>query len=98
MNDASAIERVERVIDEAFGPDRYWTMPDPIAGGEDFASVVDIIPGAFIFMGACPADVDPNTASTNHSNKALFDDSVLADGAALLASLAFDVLNEAAAQ
>jgi hippurate hydrolase len=92
MNDAAAIERVERVIDEAFGPGRYWTMANPIAGGEDFASVVDIMPGAFVFMGACPDGIDPNSASTNHSNRALFDDSVLADGAALLASLAFDTL------
>jgi amidohydrolase len=92
MNDATAIDRVERVIGDAFGEGRYWTMPDPIAGGEDFASVVDIIPGAFVFMGACPDGMDPNVAATNHSNKALFDDSVLADGAALLASLAFDTL------
>jgi amidohydrolase len=98
MNDAKAISRVEHVIEEAFGPGRYWNMPDPIAGGEDFASVVDLIPGAFVFMGACPADADPGQASTNHSNKAVFDDSVLADGAALLASLAFDALNQAAAQ
>jgi amidohydrolase len=92
MNDAAAIERVEHVIGQAFGPGRYWTMPDPIAGGEDFASVVDLMPGAFVFMGACPDGIDPSTASTNHSNKALFDDSVLADGAALLAALAFDTL------
>ena len=98
MNDAKAIARVERVIEEAFGPGRYWKMPDPIAGGEDFASVVDLIPGAFVFMGACPDGLNPNKASTNHSNKALFDDSILADGAALLASLAFDTLNEAAAR
>ncbi len=92
MNDEESIKRVERVINEAFGPGRYWNMPDPIAGGEDFASVVDVIPGAFVFMGACPEGIDPATASTNHSNKALFDDSILADGSALLASLAFDVL------
>lgn len=92
MNDAAAIERVEHVIGQAFGPGRYWTMPDPIAGGEDFASVADLMPGAFVFMGACPDGIDPSTASTNHSNKALFEDSVLADGAALLAALAFDTL------
>ena len=40
--------------------------------------------------------VGHSSASTNHSNKAMFDDSVIADGAALLASLAFDALNEAA--
>ena len=98
MNDPKAIVQVERVIGEAFGDGRYWNMPDPIAGGEDFASVLDLIPGAFVFMGACPEDIDPSTASTNHSNRAMFDDSVLADGAALLASLAFDSLTVAAAQ
>jgi amidohydrolase len=98
MNDSRAIERVEKVIGEAFGANRFWTMKDPIAGGEDFASVLEAIPGAFVFMGACPPGNDPSKASTNHSNKALFDDSALADGSALLAALAFDTLNEAAAQ
>jgi hypothetical protein len=37
------------------------------------------------------------TAAVNHSNKAEFDDTVLADGAALLAALAFDHLSEPAA-
>lgn len=96
MNAPEAIDRVETVIDEAFGPGRYWSMEHPIAGGEDFASVLDAVPGAFIFMGACPPSVDHLQAATNHSNKALFDDSILADGAALLASLAFDALNRAA--
>lgn len=95
MNAPEAINRVETVIDEAFGAGRYWSMEHPIAGGEDFASVLDAVPGAFIFMGACPPSVDHLQAATNHSNKALFDDSILADGAALLASLAFDALNEA---
>ncbi len=93
MNDAVAIERVERIIGETFGAERYWTMADPIAGGEDFASVLEAMPGAFIFMGACPPGNDPANASTNHSNRALFDDSDLADGAALLAALALDTLN-----
>jgi hippurate hydrolase len=37
--------------------------------------------------------VDVSTAATNHSNKAIFDDAVLADGAALLAELAIDALS-----
>jgi hippurate hydrolase len=46
------------------------------------------VPGAFIFLGACPPDRDPETAPTNHSAIAMFDDSVLADGTALYAELA----------
>jgi hippurate hydrolase len=44
-------------------------------------------------MGAAPPGVDPSTAATNHSNKAVFDDSVLADGAALLVELALEALS-----
>ena len=93
VNDASAIEAVEKVTTKVFGAGRYVNLPAPIAGGEDFASIVHEIPGAFIFMGAAPPGVDPSTAATNHSNKAVFDDSVLADGAALLVELALEALS-----
>jgi hippurate hydrolase len=93
VNDAAAIASVEKVTTEVFGPGRYINLPTPIAGGEDFASIVREIPGAFVFMGACPPGVDHTTAATNHSNKAVFDDSVLGDGAALLAHLAIDALS-----
>ncbi len=92
MNDPQAISSVEKVTSELFGESRYINLPTPIAGGEDFASIVSEIPGAFVFMGACPPGTDHTTAATNHSNKAVFDDSVLGDGAALLASLAVDAL------
>ena len=92
MNDPQAISSVEKVTSELFGASRYINLPTPIAGGEDFASIVSEIPGAFVFMGACPRGTDHTTAATNHSNKAVFDDSVLGDGAALLASLAVDAL------
>jgi hippurate hydrolase len=93
LNDASSIQSVEKVTSKLFGPGRYVNLPAPIAGGEDFASIVHEIPGAFVFMGAAPPGVDPSTAATNHSNKAVFDDSVLADGAALLVELAFEALS-----
>jgi hippurate hydrolase len=92
MNSPEAIKSVEQVTSKVFGPGRYLNLPTPIAGGEDFASIVHEIPGAFVFMGAAPVGVDPATAATNHSNKAVFDDAVLADGAALLAELAIDAL------
>lgn len=94
INDADAVSRSRKVIAELFGEGRYWDMPNPIPGGEDFASVLEEIPGAFIFMGAVPDGVDPRTAPSNHSNKAIFDDDVLPLGAAFLAAMAFDTLND----
>jgi len=94
INDPEAVLRSRKVIAELFGEGRYWDMPNPIPGGEDFASVLEEIPGAFIFMGAAPDGVDPRTAPSNHSNKAVFDDEVLPLGSAFLAAMAIDTLSQ----
>ena len=92
MNDKQAVARAQRLLTETFGADVYVDLPAPIAGGEDFASILREVPGAFIFLGAMPSDLNEETAEVNHSNKARFDDSVVGTGAALLAALAFDEL------
>ena len=92
MNDSTAVGRVQQLAEELVGQAGYLNMPTPIAGGEDFASIVAEVPGAFVFLGACPPEIDHTTAATNHSAKAMFDDSVLPLGAALLAALAFSHL------
>lgn len=58
-----------------------------MTGSEDFSRVLERVPGAYVFLGATVGD-DPENAPTNHSPLARFDDSVLPDGAALLAELA----------
>lgn len=97
INDVDAVARVERLVKDTFGPQRYFDMPTPMAGGEDMASIIEEMGGAFVFLGAHKPGVDFMTAAVNHSNKAEFDDTVLADGAALLAALAFDHLSEPSA-
>ena len=92
MNDQGAVERVRKVAKELVGERGYQEMKKPSAGGEDYASIVAEVPGAFVFVGACPTEIDHTTAPTNHSAKAMFDDSVIPLGAALLASLAFEHL------
>jgi hippurate hydrolase len=72
-------------------------MDAPMAGGEDMASIIDELGGAFVFLGACKSD-NFLDAAINHSNKAEFDDSVLPDGAAVLAALAFSALSDAVGQ
>jgi len=92
MNDPESVQRVEKVAKNLVGEAGYVAMQNPIAGGEDFASIVAEVPGAFVFVGACPAGVDYQTAPTNHSAKATFDDSVLPLCSALLVSLALEHL------
>jgi hippurate hydrolase len=78
---------VAATVREVFGEERFLELANPVTGSEDFSRVLDQVPGAYMFLGACPSD-DPLSAPTNHSPRATFDDVVLSDGAALLAELA----------
>lgn len=93
VNDPEHHEFVADTVRDLFGDDRFRSMPNPDPGAEDFSRVLDEVPGAYVFLGACPPALDPDTAPTNHSPLATFDDAVLADGAALLAELALRRLN-----
>ncbi|MFG1702096.1 M20 family metallopeptidase [Nonomuraea sp. M3C6] len=93
VNDQGEAEFVGRTAEELFGPGRFFVSPQPVMGSEDFSYVLEAVPGAFTFLGACPPDRDPATAPYNHSPEAIFDDAVLPDGAALYASLAFSRLS-----
>jgi hippurate hydrolase len=92
MNDPAAVARVEKVSKALVGEHGYIPLQAPMAGGEDFASIGHEVPGAFVFVGACPPAINHATASTNHSAKAMFDDAVLPLCASILAGLAFDHL------
>ena len=91
-NDPSRTFEAMRELRELFGEERVIQSRDPLMGSEDFSLVLQKIPGAFLFLGATPPDMDPATAAWNHSPRVLFDDSVLADQAAALAQLAFNRL------
>jgi hippurate hydrolase len=88
VNDAAAVDTVQRAIGELFGEDRFQTLPQPLTGAEDFSRVLQEVPGAMVFLGATIDGRDFETAPYNHSAQAAFDDRVLPDGAALLTRLA----------
>ncbi|WP_042402840.1 M20 metallopeptidase family protein [Streptacidiphilus carbonis] len=88
VNDAGETAFVEATVKDLLGEDRWTTMEQPLAGAEDFSYVAEQIPSGYFFLGACVDGLDPGTAPYNHSPEAAFADSVLADGAALLAELA----------
>ena len=93
-NNPENFELSKRAVVEEFGEERFLEMEEPITGGEDFSSILKKVPGNFIFLGACPAGSDYETAPTNHSTQAVFDDSVVADGAAWLATMALTHLGD----
>ncbi len=88
VNDETEAAFARTVAAEMFGERRSVPKQFPLTGAEDFSYVLQHVPGAFISLGACPPDRDPETAPSNHSAEAVFDDAVLADGAALYAELA----------
>lgn len=97
VNDDAEAEFAARTVREALGEDRYFPLPTPATGSEDFSYVLEQVPGAFLVVGACPPGRDPATAPSNHSAEAEFDDAILGDGAALLAELAIRRLARPAA-
>jgi amidohydrolase len=88
VNDATEAAFAGETIAAVFGPERGETAQNPITGAEDFSFVLEEVPGAFVFLGACPPDRNPENAPTNHSALATFDDLALAEGTALYAELA----------
>ncbi|WP_233557806.1 M20 metallopeptidase family protein [Tessaracoccus antarcticus] len=88
VNDADHADLVAETATRLFGEDRHLRWKAPLAGAEDFSRILEEVPGCFIGLSACPADLDPATAPFNHSAYARFDDAVVADGALLLADLA----------
>lgn len=88
VNDIDETAFAASTIEEVFGEGRGQELATPLGGSEDFSRVLDEVPGSFIGLGASPPGADPSTAPYNHSPWAVFDDSVLPDGAALLAELA----------
>ncbi len=74
--------------EDLFGTGAALRMPNPITGSEDFSRIIAEVPGAMLFLGALVDGRDPLTAPSNHAPQAAFDDSVLAQGTALYATLA----------
>ncbi|MEZ7130491.1 M20 family metallopeptidase [Nonomuraea sp. AD125B] len=88
VNDAECAEGALSTLATAFGDERAQRLESPVMASEDFSFVLDEVPGAFVFLGATPAHIDPERAEMNHSPRAEFDDGVLADQAVALAALA----------
>jgi len=86
VNNAAEYEFVADTARDVFGEERFSLMDKPLTGSEDFSRVLAAVPGSYMFLGACAGD--PASSPPNHSARAVFDDSVLGDAAAMLAELA----------
>ncbi len=88
VNDDGFTEMVRAVAADLVSTEQVCELTAPIMGAEDFSYVLQQVPGAMTFLGARPPDADPATAPQNHSNRVVFDESVMPTGAALYAAVA----------
>lgn len=96
VNAADHAAFAAEVAREVFGEERYYDLPDPESGSEDFSRVLDAVPGCYLFLGAAPGE-DYVGAPSNHSPRATFIDDVMSSGALLHAQLAIRALARDAA-
>jgi amidohydrolase len=87
-NDAEAANRVLSVAGDLFGEESVLWLANPSMGAEDFAYLLEKVPGAFVWLGV------GRDVSGLHTPQFAFDEGILPRGSALLAALA---LNELAA-
>ncbi|RBY94849.1 amidohydrolase [Blastococcus sp. TBT05-19] len=92
VNDPGAAAQVLENARELLGEPAALLMPAPMMGAEDFSYVLEQVPGAMAFLGACPPGVEPETAPANHSNLVVFDEEPLPAGVALYAQMALQNL------
>lgn len=89
VNDPAETEAVADRLAATHGPEHVQLMPEPAMASEDFSYVLQQVPGALVFLGAKPADLDSSEAAPLHSDQVVFDDGVLAVQSASLADLAW---------
>ncbi len=91
--DGRITDLAQRVTEAVFGAGAWRTMPHPMMGAEDFAYVLQAIPGAMAFLGATPEGGDWRTCCALHSNRMVLDETVMARGVALHCAFAQAFLN-----
>lgn len=89
VNDPSETEATLETLRSIYGEQRAALLPSPMMGSEDFAFVLDEVPGTFVGLFTSPPEMKAEEIEWNHSPRVVFDDAVLADQAAALAVIAF---------
>ena len=92
VNDAEFARFVVEAGREALGPENCLEQPSPQMAGEDFAYVLEQIPGAMASLGTRPPGFDEGEAPNAHSNRYLLNEDALVTGMAMYAAVALAYL------
>jgi amidohydrolase len=91
--DGRIVDLAQRTATALFGEHAWRTMPTPMMGAEDFAYVLQKLPGAMAFLGAVPEGGDYHSCCGLHSNRMVLDETVMARGVAMHCAMAEAFLN-----
>lgn len=89
VNDPSMVGLIERETASVLGAGNYIAAKNPDMAAEDFAYVLQHVPGAIMSLGACPDGIaNTHDAPALHSNRMMLNEDVLHRGVAMYAAMA----------
>jgi amidohydrolase len=89
VNDATMVGLVQQMTEATLGTGSYVSAQNPDMAAEDFAYVLQKVPGAIMSLGACPNGIDNAAhAPALHSNRMVLNEDVLHRGVAMYAAMA----------
>jgi amidohydrolase len=86
VNDEAMADFALDVATDLLGAHLVEPMKNPNMGAEDFSYLLQRVPGAMVYLGVAPPELDDPPA--NHSNRMLLDEPAMANGIAFYAALA----------
>ncbi|HEX2591005.1 MAG TPA: M20 family metallopeptidase [Rhizomicrobium sp.] len=92
--DNRAAELAQTTAQRLFGESAWMNLKTPVMGAEDFAYVLQKVPGAMAFLGATPEGGDFRSCCGLHSNRMVIDESMMARGVAMHCAFAEAFLSE----
>ncbi|WP_172381952.1 M20 family metallopeptidase [Streptomyces sp. MNP-20] len=94
VNDPDRTAAARAAATALLGPGRVHELAEPVMGAEDFSYVLERVPGAMAFLGACPPGTSPDEAPDIHCNRVVFDEGAMAVGSAVHAAVALRFLGD----
>ncbi|MFJ8160338.1 M20 family metallopeptidase [Streptomyces sp. NPDC096136] len=88
LSDPDFTEAARRAATAVLGPEAVHHLADPVMGAEDFAHVLQRVPGTMAVLGARPPGVPAEGAPDCHCDRVVFDEDAMAAGTALHAAVA----------
>lgn len=90
-NDPSLVSRMTGSLERAAGKENV-TLTNAVMGAEDFGFYEQKVPGFFFFVGAMPANQDPNTIPAHHTPDFMLDERGFLTGLKAMLDLTLDYM------